>query len=78
MTFCKTILSITDLIVTLRKRHSAQALSVIMLSVAFSYCYAQCRSAECRGAACMHIQFSDSSLQELLSIVYTNIFCTKQ
>jgi hypothetical protein len=32
------------------KRHSAKALSVIMLSVAFSFCYAECRYAECHNA----------------------------
>jgi hypothetical protein len=31
-------------------------LSVVMLNVVFSYCYAECRYAECRGAYCCHAE----------------------
>ncbi len=56
MTLSLTTFRIMDFNATLSiKLHSAQALTGIMLNVAFSYCYAEpsyakCRYAECRGA----------------------------
>jgi hypothetical protein len=38
------------------KGHSAEALSVIMLSVAFSYCYPECHYGECRYAECCYAE----------------------
>ncbi len=45
MTLSITTLSITNLIATLRIHDRAQVFIVIMLSVAFPYCYAECHYA---------------------------------
>ncbi len=42
ITLSITTLNITNLIATLRIHDPAQVFSVIMLSVAFPYCYAEC------------------------------------